>query len=443
MSTAGKKLLVTACAFANTTERAARRRGVGYFLPALFVDRFSNLGGIDKAVFAAQLDACRSFEDLTWANYWRGLAAEHTARAETALGRLNGPRMADLLEGDPDTAAQRLRPVLSPAVEVFAERRPENAADLVASFTGRHPEYGDAAVAIDALVKAMTYLFAASWPGWTPRRLAAYRDSRRIFDVLLHALGPAMGLDVERLEIRVDDETVTACMALPRSADPVPAVLVTNGLEGTTQEVVMPVLRLRDRGMAMIMMEMPGTFAYRKPLSVDSERIYRAVLDHIVADPRIDAGRIGIMGLSFGAHWSTRMAARDGRLKAAVSNGGPYHRSFQVSGAFGMPEIMLSTLRNTTGAKSLLGLGRKLRAFSIRDLYSEIAIPLLVINGDTDTLISTRDSVDLAEAAPLGELKLYPHDDHCAMGHYSEWMDYSLGWLAHKLHAHSAKHTRA
>lgn len=56
-----------------------------------------------------------------------------------------------------------------------------------------------------------------------------------------------------------------------------------------------------------------------------------------------------MVGLSFGARWSTRMAARDGRLKAVVSNGGLYHRSFQPAATFGMPEIMLWTLQQTTG----------------------------------------------------------------------------------------------
>lgn len=67
VATFRKNLLVTLCALTRTTERAAHRRGVGYFLPALFVDRFANLGGLDKTQFSAQLDACRSFEDEAWA----------------------------------------------------------------------------------------------------------------------------------------------------------------------------------------------------------------------------------------------------------------------------------------------------------------------------------------------------------------------------------------
>lgn len=56
-------------------------------------------------------------------------------------------------------------------------------------------------------------------------------------------------------------------------------------------------------------------------------------------------------------------------------------------------------------------------------------MPLLVINGDNDTLLSTQYSVDLAESAQQVELVLYANDDHCAMEHYSEWMDLSQEWL--------------
>ena len=41
--------------------------------------------------------------------------------------------------------------------------------------------------------------------------------------------------------------------------------------------------------------------------------------------------------------------------------------------------------------------------------------------------------VDLAEAVPNGELLLYPNDDHCAMGHYSEWLATSVDWLQRHL----------
>jgi esterase FrsA len=431
MSRLAQNMLVTLCALTRTTERAARRRGVGYFLPALFVDRFTKLGGIDRKQFATQLDGCRSFTDQAWATYWRAFADEQLVVAGVALDRLGGPNIGQLLDRESEDVVKQVRDVLSPAWEVFTDRAPHS----VRSFASEHPEQADAAVAVDALAKAMTYLFAASWPGWTQRRLQAYADSRRLFDVLLRALAPAMGVDVEVFTLDMGDDAITGYAILPSGVERAPAILVTNGLEGTIQEVALPALRHRPPDTALFVMEMPGTFAYRQPLSLASERYYRAALDHVSAHPRIDGDRIGMLGMSFGAHWSTRMAARDKRLKAVVSNGGPYHRGFKAAATFGMPEIMLWTLQKTTGTRNPLDLSRTLGAWSLRQVYREIPIPVLAINGDTDTLVPTQDTVDLAQAAPRGELKLYPNDDHCAMGHYDECIGYSTSWLQQHLQA--------
>lgn len=429
MSRLTQNLLVTACALTGTTERAAKRHGVGYFLPALFIDRFTKLGGIDTQQFAAQLDECRSFDDEAWAGYWSALASEQLDSAGAALMRLGGPTVVQILDGDREDTVEQLRSVLSPASQLFTDRTLEAAA----SFVRKHPEHSDAAVAVDKLVQAMTYLFAASWPGWTKRRLEAYAKSRRLFDVLLHTFAPAMSIEIETFAISVGDDAILGYAILPASTDRVSAVLMTNGLEGTIQEVALPALLHRPANTALFIMEMPGTFSYKQPLSLNSETYYRAVIDHMASHPRVDAERLGMQGVSFGAHWSTRMAARDKRLKAVVSNGGVYHRAFKPAVTFGMPEIMLGTLKNTTDAKNLLDLGLKLGALSIRDLLPGITIPILAVNGDTDSLVPTQDTVDLAKAALRGELKLYPNDDHCAMAHYDDAVSDATRWLQRHL----------
>lgn len=433
MSRIAKNLIVSLCALTGTTEQAARRFDVGYFLPELTVDRFANMGGIDKRLFATQLRECRSFDDRAWADYWRRLAVEHLDIAAPALERLGGPGLGELLVPADDGLIAQLGAVLAPAVDVFAERTPETVGQLVTSFVADNPGHADAAIAIDELVKAMTYLFAASWPGWTPNRLQAYAESQCLFEVLIRALAPAMGIDVEVITLHAEGENIKAYAAFPAGSEPAATVLISNGLEGAIQEVVIPILKYRHNGMAVVTMEMPGTYAYRKPLSLESENLYVAMLDHLAAHPRVDADRIGMVGVSFGAHWSARMALRDKRIKAAVCNGGLYHRSFRPTATFGMPAIILETLRNSTGATGLADLGRRLHALSLKAGYPDIKVPLLVINGDADTLVSTQDSVDLADAVPNSELILYPNDDHCAMGHYSEWLATSVDWLQRHL----------
>lgn len=433
-----RKLFTSACALSHSTELAASRLGTAYFLPALFVDRFTHLGGIDRTVFANQLARCRSFQDETWAGYWQTIAAAHIEIADAALNRLGGPTVAQLLDPrrpvDPTTLGQ-FGTLLAPAAAILSERGAIAPVDAVEAF--RHTSDGvgdDAAVALDALIKVIVYTFAAAWPGYTPHRMQAYQTSQRLCDVLTEALAPAMGVQVQHLDIDVGGgDVVHGTAVFPLGADNTPTVLITNGLEGTVAEMLLPVLSYRARGLGLFVMEMPGTYSYRQPLAAGGEEVYRSVIDYLSADPRVDADRIGMLGLSFGGYWVARMASVEPRLRVAVANGAPAHHTFGLGGTLGVPEIMVWTLAKATQAHGNLDLMRKLRALSLKSHYSRITAPLLVLNGDADTLVATQDSIDIATYAPNAVLKLYPGDDHCAMGNAPDWFEKSVQFLADHL----------
>jgi esterase FrsA len=425
-----KRVAVSALALTHTTERAANRVGVAPFLPKLHADRFTHLGGIPDSDFRSQLAGCRSFQDDRWAGYWHGFAEQHVARADTALSRLGGPKVEQLLDPTAAIDIGALGDLLAPAVTILADRGPIADPAAVTRFCAEQPAAADAAVAVDGLIKAMVYELAAAWPGWSPHRLRAYERSHRLGEVVVTALAPAMGLSVEAVEIPVgDNDRARGYLMFPLGTEAVPTVLATNGLEGTLAEVLVPLLAQRGSGMGTFVMEMPGTYSYHQPMSPASEEVYAKVIDFLCAHPRVDAARIGMMGFSFGGYWSTRMAAVEPRLKVAVSNGALTHRSFSPLGSVGMPEIIVSTLRHTVGATSMADMSGKLGKFSLAQHYRNIDIPLLVINGADDTLISTQDSIDLAIGAPHAQLVLYDGDDHCAMGHAREWSDLSTQFL--------------
>ncbi|MGX1804530.1 alpha/beta hydrolase family protein [Nocardia sp. NPDC055321] len=431
----GQRALVSALALTHTTERAAHHRGVAPFLPRLFADRFTHLGGFPVEEFRRRLDGCRSFEDARWAGYWGGFADEQLTRADAALAQLGGPCAARLFT---DAVPTALGELLAPAVTLLADRGPVADPGAAQRFCAENPGHADAATALDALIKALVYEFAAAWPGGSPARLRAYERSHRLCEVLVAALAPAMGVSVETLHIPVGGgERVRGMLVLPADAGaaPVPTVLVSNGLEGTIAEVLLPLLAQRELGLGMFVMEMPGTYSYTAPLSDAADGAYAAVLDHLAADPRVDPGRLGMLGFSFGAYWTARTAAIDPRLRVAVANGPLTHRSFGPGNAIGMPEIMVTALATTLGATGTADLSRRLAKLSLAQHYRRIDVPLLVINGARDTLADTRDSVDLAAGAPDAHLVLYADDDHCAMGHAEHWAALSARFLADHLGA--------
>lgn len=439
--TVWSRLLVTVCAITRTTNLVARRCGAALFLPRLFVLRYANMGGLDAVDFAAQIDGARSFRADRWCDHWNRVAGQHLRRANALIGDMvePAPRGPDLVGAAELTDDQigTLRDVLSPGAVLFADHGPQPSAqaidDLVAAQAGSdHRRAAQAFRAIDAGVKAMTYYQVSAFPGHDPHRMAAYHRSRDLFDLLVDVLAPSIGVRVEQVDVTASDgQTVRGWLILPSGAGPHPVVLATNGLEGTIQELAVALLRYRAAGLATFLMEMPGSYAYTRPMSVGSEAIYRAVVDCLAADDRLDPDRIAMVGVSFGGYWAARMAAVDPRLACAVACGAPTHRSFR--GGFGMPDVIIHALAQTLGASNPIALVRALRRLSIRDRYADITIPLLAINGGHDSLLSTQDTVDLAAAATDATLLIYPDDDHCAMGHYRHWLDHSQRWLRRHL----------
>jgi esterase FrsA len=371
-----KDLFTTLCLLTGQAERAAGSFGVRFFLPELFRLRYANMGGLDVEAFTRQLDGLKSFRESAWCGYWNAIAREYEAEAEALFtaGKLGG-----------EAAAQEL------------------------------------------LIKALTYYTVSAFPGDSPLKLEAYRRARDLFE----RLAPMMDDRLEKVTLRIAGEEVAGYARFPEGDRKCPMVIITNGLEGTFQEIALPLMKYRDSGLGVFFMEMPGTYAYEHPMSRASEDIYSGVIEHFASHPRVDAGRMAMIGVSFGGYWSARMAAVSPRLSCAVVCGAPLHHTFQAANSLGVPEIFVSALMKVTGTRNAASLYKALSALSFEknDLYRRIGIPLLIINGDNDTLIGTNDSIVLDARAPRAFLKLYEHDDHCAMGHYREWLDLTFEWL--------------
>lgn len=427
----------------GTTNVAARMIGTGPFLPALFAKRYALMGGIDEDELRGQMRRLGSFAERDWCSYWSAIADDQLREAEHALASLGrsdiGSWLTDAAAADSVHRALKPFPELATAL---ADNGPQPCAqdlvDLVVKPRGGSSTRRlHAAVVVDSLVKAMTYFQISAFPGGSPLRMEAYAQSRTIFKLLIGWLAPAVGVVVERLDIgEPEGEAVDPFVLRPAAAvGRLPAVLVTNGLEGTVQELAIPMLRHRNNGVATVLMEMPGTYVYEAPLSVDSQAVYDTVIDVMRDHPQIDPERIAIFGISFGGHWAARIAATNPHIRCAVANGAPADRSFGISGSIGVPQVIVDCLLDLFDASNPLALLKRTQELSLRELREQITVPLLVINGSEDTLISTQDSIDLATHAADATLQLYPGDDHCAIANFDDWQELAQQWIVKRLGA--------
>ena len=138
-----QKIFVTICAVTRSTDLAARWIGAAPFLPALFVLRYANMGGLDHELFAEQIRGARSFRDARWCDYWNDIAETHARCATDLLRSLAGAESSAVPDlTDPDTASEHLDGLaswISPAAELFATR---HASSLARSTSGNgvpHP----------------------------------------------------------------------------------------------------------------------------------------------------------------------------------------------------------------------------------------------------------------------------------------------------------------
>jgi len=88
---------------------------------------------------------------------------------------------------------------------------------------------------------------------------------------------------------------------------------------------------LRESGIATIHVDMPGVGEAPVLAGPDAERMWDPIFDWLDEND-FDSSRIGLLGLSFGGYWATKLAHthRD-RVHAAVNWGGGIHLTFQKS----------------------------------------------------------------------------------------------------------------
>ncbi|MBF6542057.1 alpha/beta hydrolase family protein [Nocardia brasiliensis] len=437
-----RRAVITACALTRTTDLLAGHTGARWFVPEVLIPRFAALGGFDATVFAAQLTAVRSFDDGQWTEYWQRLADERLAAAYRGLATVaagQGERLPEahtLFGHGAARSAGQLGRLLEPVAEFVGDRGPVPRRDAIDRALHAAAPIDAARITVsDSLLQAIAYQIVAAWPGGTPARLRAYRRARLLSELLLTALGPALGLDIAVVEISAGHEIVRAVTIFPRGTRRCPVLLVTNGLDGTVAELALPLLKYRNTGLGLLIMELPGSQAVARPDPVAAPEVYRAVLDYLSAHRRVAADRIAMFGMSFGGYWAARTAAVDARVRCVVCCGAPAHRAFRPAGAFGVPEPVLRAMGVAFGARTLRRIGAELATLSLRRWYADIGIPMLVIGGDCDTVVDSRDARELAAAVPNATLRLYPGDDHCAPAHFVDWLDAALRWLTAHLEA--------
>ena len=250
--------------------------------------------------------------------------------------------------------------------------------------------------------------------------------------------------------------------------DPEPraTVILTGGYDGTAEELYFfNGAAALARGYHVLAFDGPGQGAALLQqglvLRPDWENVVTPVLDYLLDQPGVDAGRIALIGLSLGGYLAPRAASAEHRLAACVADCGSY--DLFDSALERIPGPLAAGLVNGRSASTavlrriLAALERKptagwalrrgllvhgapdpldyllaLRDYSLKDRAGDITCPVFVCNAEGDDI--SKSAPQLAGAL-TGDQEFVTFTaaegagDHCEAGARTLYHARSFGWL--------------
>jgi len=242
----------------------------------------------------------------------------------------------------------------------------------------------------------------------------------------------------QRIEIPFEGSHLVGILRRPGGAGPHPVILMIPGLDSTKEELRSTEELFLERGVATFSVDGPGQGEAEYDLAIrgDWEVPGAAIIDRLVAEPGLDAGRIGVWGVSLGGYYSPRVASGDDRVKACVALAGPY--TF-ADGWDSRPVLTQEAFRVRSKSPDMASARAVAAGLSMEGRAELIRCPLLAVTGKRDRLIPWEHSARLVkEASGPAELLLLEEGNHgCAnLAPFHRYL--TADWVAEQLGGHTA-----
>lgn len=367
---------------------------------------------------------------------------------------LPGPRsLEDAKAWMLDKLAARVHPMgltdVSTSREVIADLRGLDGQNWASAWMARGDHYaaeaaaaqnrGETALARDAWYQAYAFYFVGRFP------CPNHPEKQRSYDKALaayRAFGELATPPIEFVSVQFqgrpgEGQSIPFYLRQPEGIERPPVIVMWGGVDAWKEEMTILTEGITRRGFATIALDNVGTGQSPIKAGPDGERQFLPVLDWIEQSARFDAGRIAIVGRSFGGHWATKLAhLYPERFRAAVNWGGGVHYMFQPDWIekSRYPDSYLMELVETRsrmlGVDSDAGYVEGFRGLSLLDqgLLDRPCAPLLLINGKRDTQCPVRDIELLMEHGSPKSVRLFPDRGH--MGFGPDTVPEIIGWLA-------------
>jgi len=199
--------------------------------------------------------------------------------------------------------------------------------------------------------------------------------------------------------------------------DGAPTILHLPGMDMTKEQTPNHINnRFVQRGMNVLTVDGPGQGEARlRGICDDDHTVYQragsAAIDWLVAQPAVDASRIGVYGTSMGSYFGPRVAVEDDRVSAlAIIKGAWYSKDTlfdEAPPAFKQRYMYMSGITDEDAFDAFAA------GMTVAGLESQIEVPTFVAHGEYDQLTPRELSIDFYEGlAGPKQLQLYENAFH-------------------------------
>ena len=238
----------------------------------------------------------------------------------------------------------------------------------------------------------------------------------------------------ERLEIPFEGTTIPGNLRRPHGVARPPVVLLVPGLDSVKEELFAIEQDFLRRGMATLAVDGPGQgeSAPRFAIRADWSSVVRPIIDALAARSDLDAGRVGLMGISMGGIYGPLAAAREKRIRALVALAGPYDLSECWPA---LNSLTRGGYVFYTKSKDEAEAFERSKSLALHGVLAQVDQPLLVIHGAKDRLFPPEQAERIAREAPDATLLMYPDGNHVCNNIAYKYRPAMADWMSERLRA--------
>lgn len=229
-----------------------------------------------------------------------------------------------------------------------------------------------------------------------------------------------------------DGHRLLGVLYLARGEEPKPTVLLLHGCPGLEKNLDLAV-RLRDRGWNSLLFHYRGCWGSAGRYDLRTvPRDVTAAVDYLAGCPRVDSGRIAVLGHSMGGWAALVTAAAEPRLRAVAVYGAAARLGNSLPRS---PEFIAEEFtRFLATTPEEFAWQAAVVAEQTDALAAAAAIgprPLLVVHGTADRWVPVAQARELRErAGPPCRYVEVEGADHAFSWHRAELANLVVGWLS-------------